>query len=277
MKLVMADGSLMKAGGRVVKNVAGYDLSKLFTGSYGTLGLINELTFKLRPRPAKEVTILAAGPRTAVLLAAESIRQATLFPVATELLSAEMARRLNLETSPENVLLLVRFAGIKKSVQYQVEAATTLLRNAAGITGIGTEFEDQSLWRGLSGVPMGADRKLCWRASMKPAELGKFLKIFADTYRDSISSLLWHAGLGNGRVRVIDETSPEMPERIQAVRQLRAVAESLGGSLTIENAPIGFKYEVDSWGDFGSTRTLMKRVKEQLDPYGLFSPGRFKL
>ena len=61
MRVILPNGKLVKAGGRVVKNVAGYDLCKLFTGSYGTLGLIAELVFKLRPRPAKEVTVLTAG------------------------------------------------------------------------------------------------------------------------------------------------------------------------------------------------------------------------
>src|SRR4030095_7430980 len=61
MKVVLSDGSIIKVGGRVVKNVAGYDLSKLFTGSYGTLGVITQLNFKLRPLPECQATVIAAG------------------------------------------------------------------------------------------------------------------------------------------------------------------------------------------------------------------------
>src|SRR6185369_14092649 len=78
MRVALADGSMIKAGGRVVKNVAGYDLCKLFTGSYGTLGIITELNFKLRPRPAREATVIASGSARAIL-------DARLFPVAFEI------------------------------------------------------------------------------------------------------------------------------------------------------------------------------------------------
>ncbi len=274
MSVVLADGKLVKAGGRVVKNVAGYDLCKLFTGSYGTLGLITELTFKLRPWPAKEVTVLAAGPRNAVLNAAHSIHKASLFQTALELLSTEMARCLKVEISPGSVLMLCRFAGNEKTVLYQVETATTLLRGTTGITDIETEFEDQSLWRMLAAAAMKVDQELSWRATVKPAELGQFLNVIEDEYLSSFSSLLWQAELADGRMRAIDCASRETRECIQVVKSLRAMAESLGGSLTIEDAPAEFKTELDSWGDFGSATNLMKRVKGQLDPQNILSPGR---
>src|SRR5690349_17900662 len=97
MRVALADGSMIKAGGRVVKNVAGYDLCKLFTGSYGSLGIITELNFKLRPRPAREATVIGRGT-------VEDILKARLFPVAAEIVSER---------------LHVRFAGNEKGVAYQ--------------------------------------------------------------------------------------------------------------------------------------------------------------
>src|SRR6185503_11908558 len=94
MRVALADGSMIKAGGRVVKNVAGYDLCKLFTGSYGTLGIITELNFKLRPRPAREATVIGRGT-------AQDVLEARLFPVAAEIV---------------NDVLHVRFAGNEKGV-----------------------------------------------------------------------------------------------------------------------------------------------------------------
>ncbi|MBA3256723.1 MAG: FAD-binding protein, partial [Pyrinomonadaceae bacterium] len=105
MRVVLPDGKIVKAGGRVVKNVAGYDLCKLFTGSYGTLGLIIELTFKLRPRPAKEVTVLATGSLEAALKAAQSVHETRLFPVAIELVSSALAHRIGVEIAAGDVLL----------------------------------------------------------------------------------------------------------------------------------------------------------------------------
>ena len=127
MRVVLPNGKIAKAGGRVVKNVAGYDLCKLFTGSYGTLCLIAELTFKLRPLPAAQVTVLAEGSFDAALKAAWSIHQAHLFPVAIELLSVEMAKKIGIGISTNNVLLLIRFAGIEKTVHYQVDRANQIL------------------------------------------------------------------------------------------------------------------------------------------------------
>ena len=94
MRVVLADGQSIKAGGNVVKNVAGYDLCKLFSGSYGTLGLITELTFKLRPLPLETRTIIATGSLLSLTAAGRALISGSLFPVAVELLSPRMAEHL---------------------------------------------------------------------------------------------------------------------------------------------------------------------------------------
>jgi len=122
MKVVLADGSLIKAGGRVVKNVAGYDLCKLFTGSFGSLGIITEVNFKLRPRPAREATVIATG----TIEDLRKIVDARLFPVAAEI---------------DGDKLLVRFAGNEKGVAFQIEKACALLKNADVV------MNDTDLWK----------------------------------------------------------------------------------------------------------------------------------
>jgi FAD/FMN-containing dehydrogenase len=126
MKVVLADGSRIKAGGRVVKNVAGYDLCKLFTGSYGSLGIITELNFKLRPRPAREATVIAKGKDNDLANSRRAIVEARLFPVAAEIVGER---------------LLVRFAGNEKGVAYQTEEALRLLKNAEVV------MDDAALWK----------------------------------------------------------------------------------------------------------------------------------
>ena len=129
MRVVLADGTMIKAGGRVVKNVAGYDLCKLFTGSYGSLGIITELNFKLRPRPAREATVMATGTIEELRQSARTILEARLFPVASEIV---------------NDVLLVRFAGNEKGVAFQIEQALKLLKNAEVVT------EDAELWKNIA-------------------------------------------------------------------------------------------------------------------------------
>lgn len=129
MKVVLAEGSMIKAGGRVVKNVAGYDLCKLFTGSFGSLGIITELNFKLRPRPAREATVMASGPADDLRKSAQAILEACLFPVASEIV---------------NDVLLVRFAGNEKGVAFQIAEALKLLKNAEVV------MDDVSLWKRIA-------------------------------------------------------------------------------------------------------------------------------
>jgi FAD/FMN-containing dehydrogenase len=139
MKIVLADGSMIKAGGRVVKNVAGYDLCKLFTGSYGTLGIITELNFKLRPRPAREATVISSGGIDEL----RAVLAARLFPVAAEIVSGR---------------LLVRFAGNEKGVAFQIEKARKLLKDAEVL------MDDADLWKGLA-----ATRALDGRVRKEPS------------------------------------------------------------------------------------------------------------
>jgi glycolate oxidase subunit GlcD len=149
MKVVLADGSIIKAGGRVVKNVAGYDLCKLFTGSYGSLGIITELNFKLRPRPAREATVMATGAIEDLRKSARTILEARLFPVASEIV---------------NDVLFVRFAGNEKSVAFQTEQALKLLKNAELV------MDDTDLWNRIA-----RERELETRIREAPSAPAKVL------------------------------------------------------------------------------------------------------
>ena len=137
MKVVLADGTVIKAGGRVVKNVAGYDLCKLFTGSFGTLGIITELNFKLRPRPEREATVVVKGELPDLLSSARTILDARLFPVAAEIIDKD----------PRSPVLLIRFAGNDKGVTYQIEQALARLKNAEVIS------DDRKLWKDVAAGP----------------------------------------------------------------------------------------------------------------------------
>ena len=132
MKVVLADGTLIRVGGRVVKNVAGYDLCKLFTGSYGTLGIIVEVNFKLRPLPFETRSMLVSGEREDLLHCAREIIRSRLFPVAVELLSPAMARAAGL-TENTQPLLMLKFDGSSTAVTQQVFTASELTSKTNGV------------------------------------------------------------------------------------------------------------------------------------------------
>ncbi|HYR78108.1 MAG TPA: FAD-linked oxidase C-terminal domain-containing protein [Pyrinomonadaceae bacterium] len=275
MRVVLADGRVVKAGGNVVKNVAGYDLCKLFTGSYGALGLITEITFKLRPLPAETRTVVASGPLVSLAATGRQI-SADMFPVAVELLSSRMASRLEIEAKSQQCGLLVRFAGSARAVVSQTAHALKLLRNDQNNRCYALD-EDEALWQKLSAVPMRTSDNLGWRVSLRPGDLATFLDEIVALEKDETShvSLSWHAGLGDGRLRAIARAPVYHREAVRALERLRGKAETLGGKLVLETAPLEIRNEFDAWGDFGSTTELMRRVKSQLDPQNLFSPGRF--
>jgi FAD/FMN-containing dehydrogenase len=273
MRVLLADGRSIKAGGNVVKNVAGYDLCKLFTGSYGTLGLITELTFKLRPLPAESRTVVASGSLASLITAGRKAF-GQLSPIAIELISPRLAHDLQITKKPDAALMM-RFVGSARSVITQTAQALKLLR-ADGNPGE-TLTEDQQSWSRLSALPLGSADELRWRVALRPTDLAGFLSHLAELEDDEAShpGLCWHAGLGDGRLRAFARTPVYHREAVRALERLRQQAENLGGSLIVESAREEIKNEFDAWGDFGSAAQLMQRVKAQLDPDNRLSPGRF--
>jgi len=276
MRMVLADGRVVKAGGNVVKNVAGYDLCKLFTGSYGTLGLITEITFKLRPLPNETRTVVASGPFVSLAATGRQI-SADMFPVAVELLSQSMVSSLKIESKSQQCALLVRFAGSARAVVSQTAHALKLLRGDQNNRCYALD-EDQGLWQKLSAALMQTSDNLSWRLSVRPGDLATFLDEIVALEKDETShvALSWHAGLGDGRLRAIARAPVYHREAVRALELLRGKVETLGGKLVLETAPLEIRNEFDAWGDFGSTAELQRRVKAQLDPQNLFSPGRFQ-
>lgn len=273
MKVVLANGRAIKAGGNVVKNVAGYDLCKLFTGSYGTLGLITELTFKLRPLPAESRTVVASGSLVSLIAAGRRVYSQH-SPVALELISRRLAKDLQI-TSEGQCALMMRFVGSSRSVIAQTAQALKLLRDDGNRCE--TIDEDNQQWSRLSAVPLQSAGDLKWRVTVRPTDLAGFLGLMAELENDEAShpELRWHAGLGDGRLRAIARTPVYHREAVRALEQMRKKTEALGGSLVIESASDEIRNEFDVWGDFGSAAELMKRVKAQLDPLNCLSPGRF--
>jgi glycolate oxidase FAD binding subunit len=198
-----------------------------------------------------------------------------MFPVAVELLSAHMASSLEIESKSPQCALLVRFAGSARAVVSQTAHALKRLRDQNNRCF--ALDEDQPLWLKLSSAPMQTSDNLGWRLSLRPGDLVSFLEEMIALEKDESShvSLRWHAGLGDGRLRAIARAPVYHREAVRALERLRVKAETLGGSLVLETAPPEIRSEFDAWGDFGSTAELMRRVKTQLDPQNLFSPGRF--
>jgi glycolate oxidase FAD binding subunit len=252
--VILSDGMVAKAGGKVVKNVAGYDLSKLFTGSLGTLGVIAECNFRLHPRPEAARTVavelestLAAGQ------AAQAILHAQLVPSAVELHWGEDAR-----------LLTVLIEGIEPSVEAQAETASYLLG------GFG-EVKDEEA---ASLAPPDAGDEVAIKISAPPAELTGVLDstLGACSRRGVTPLVTGHAGVGVTHVAL---SGGGEESQVQVVEELREIWSRRGGSVVVREASPAFKRRVEVWGPLGSRFELSRRVKEKFDPRGILNPGRF--
>lgn len=273
MRVLLADGRLIKAGGKVVKNVAGYDLCKLFTGSYGTLGLITELTFKLRPLPAETRTIIATGALDSLLSTARTMALSFWAPQAMEIVSPRLAKLLSVGAGASEHAMLLKFAGSSEAVVHQTAETLTSLRRRASCSIFGGD--EEALWQGLAGVSLRTPGELISRASVPPTRLTLFLAELLQFAQAAHPDLMWHAGVTDGRVRMIAKPPVYYREAVRALERLRTKAEALGGILILEKAAAEIKAEFDSWGSMGTSSPLMQRVKTQLDPDNLLSPGRF--
>ncbi|MFN2452810.1 MAG: FAD-linked oxidase C-terminal domain-containing protein [Pyrinomonadaceae bacterium] len=272
MRVALADGKIIKAGGRVVKNVAGYDMCKLFVGSRGALGLILELTFKLRPLPAQTTTVIARGSLSALLPAARGILDARLFPVALELLSPRMAHAVALpQAGAEDCALLIRFAGSAEAVAYQTQQSCVLLNSITKNSAVETCADDDELWRELAANSSFRADQINWRANVRPTELGALLNFAASAAPGLFNaSSLWHAGAGDGRVRVCVSSQMSTAMCAKAFAKLNEAARRYGGALRLENAPFELWNACAAHNSCGAAAGLSARIKQQLDPANLF-------
>jgi FAD/FMN-containing dehydrogenase len=239
--------------------------------------VILEITFRLRPRPRREATLVARSRDLGELLgASRALATSQLLPVAVELLSPRMARAMGLADARGDFYALARFAGNEDAVEYQLARASELVCDAAKTCAVERVEDDESLWARLSTSAARGRRRLVWRAGVRPNALGRML--------ESAGAGMWHAGAGDGRLRVFERTpNPRGAARrgnveaaAFAVARAREAAREAGGSLVVERAPSPLMRELDAWGLNDSAAFLMRRVKEQLDPSGTFSPGRFR-
>jgi len=172
-------------------------------------------------------------------------------------------------------VLMLRFAGASRAVIVETANALKMLR--AENNSCDTPDDDEELWRRLSKVTAGGNNNLIWRANLRPSDQLTFIEDIGALDDESVSHVgaQWHASIGHGQVSMMARAPVYHRESVRTIETLRQRADSFGGSLVIERAPIDIKNEVDSWGSSGPVSELAKRVKQSLDPQNIWSPGRF--
>jgi glycolate oxidase FAD binding subunit len=278
MRVVQSSGTVVKSGGKVVKNVAGYDLNKLYLGSFGTLGVITEVSLKLQPLPEIERNILLtfADVGEAVNVASE-ISGSQLLPTFLNL----FVNGAPFTDSPEPCLL-IGLDGHPETVEWQVDSVKTIAQQN-GVFGVGVYEgqQQQELRTSMCTFPEAesATPLVICRANLRMTDVGDFVNTALEV-NESVPWRVRATGLmGNGVVYVIFSDFPDGEVPVQHVADtlanLRDAAANVGGNLIVESAPAALKRQIDVWGPVGRSFELMKAIKTRLDPIGLLNVGRF--
>jgi glycolate oxidase FAD binding subunit len=248
LRVVTADGKLTRAGGKVVKNVAGYDLCKLYIGSLGTLGVIVEATFKTVPLPKAEqlLAFAFADPASACALVSRAVH------------AGLAVRSASLRREASGWLLDLVLAGMEPAVrrsekdlqawigQADPPRRTTLRRRAVPVV------------QGPS-----PDQPLSARLNVLPSHLPALL-----AQAPSDAGIEAHPATGLCRLSLPETTA-------ETITKARAIAARFGGTCVIERCPPGLKREIDVFGDAPPSLSLMRAMKTEFDPNRVLSPGRF--
>jgi len=259
------DGTLTRAGGRVVKNVAGYDLNKLYVGSLGTLAVIVELSFKLAPIPPATASVVGqfdsfVDARAAV----DDVLHSPLSPLAIELLAPGAAA---LAGMPSSNVLVFRVGGYPRAVERQVRDLTALVGRHGG-----QPIEASDAWDSVATMRQAANqRDVVLKAAAPLAESATLMTLLQEQLAD-LDPVVW-VSAGNG-VAYAACSAPTSVDRLVELRR-RVAQVGTNASLVLQRCPVELKQHLDVWGDVGASLSLMRALKDKLDPRGTLNPGRY--
>ena len=258
VEMALPDGSLIKAGGKVVKNVAGYDLTKLAIGSLGTLGVITRAVFRLHPIPVATASYVATLPT------ASEASKLVLAILDSHLVYTGLqihARRA------DQVLVHVRFEGIPES----------LLDQYAKLGRIAGEHKfvecTSDVWTERQKLFVNPGSSVICKCCVLPSQIGSLCDaLFRQAAPAEVAATVVAQGTGLAEVRL---DAADLKPLIAALHDLRGAVDGLEGTMTVSQCPVAMKDELDVWGTVKDALPLMQRIKQKFDPGQTLNPGRF--
>jgi glycolate oxidase FAD binding subunit len=245
ISFVTDDGTEVKAGGRVVKNVAGYDLMKLQIGALGTLGVITQLTLKVKPKPEVSVVVAFGCDSPSLAGVLDKLAASKTRPVAVELLNRAAAQFASIANASSEWTLLVAFEEKAAAVRWQVATLLDELKPASVRDAV--ELPDASALNALTAMQQRPESRFIGKLSVLPSKLAETVLAQKSTiiHSHALSGVTWlhdNEGLPDGAV--------------------------------IHRCPAEGKKSRSVWGKLPDGWELMKHVKRTLDPDNVFNPGR---
>lgn len=279
LRTVYPDGKVIRSGGRVVKNVAGYDMNKLFIGSMGTLGVVTEITLKLRPLPKSESLVLVSFPQgnlEEIRTFAVKVLDSMIEPVTMELLNPALSDKL---TGINFYTLAMSFEDVESSVRYQEEFIQNILTENAKLT-VNSKEEADFFWKRFyqhspngTGEELPAETEACLKVGTVNLNVLQVLKeseLLKDMFNVTVES---HGGLGHGLSQVSIRGAAD--DVASAAKKVREIAEKAGGYAIVKHLPLELRKEVNVWGRNPSYLFLLQGIKTKVDPHKTLNPNRF--
>ncbi len=287
MRFATVEGKLVKSGGNVVKNVAGYDMSKLLIGSWGTLAVITDVNVKVFPRPATETTLLGFGSLAQALEARSAMLRSVLAPLALDLLDAGAAALAG--SNPERsapgwpapkqpFLLAAAYGGVEAVIERsrrEVAAVGESAGAAAAVTLAGGD--EQDFWSAVCDLPATAAaadsasvrlKLSSTLTAMRPLLEGLLAPLPAGS-GDTETALVARAGSG------ISYLYAQGRNLLAFCRRAQESAQAQGAFAVIEFAPREIREQLDVWGPRRDDFPVMQKLKQVFDPNAVLNPGRF--
>jgi len=257
-RVVTGRGETVKSGGRVMKNVTGYDLARFLAGSWGTLGVLSEVTFRVSPAAETEQTLVVAVPSIDSAVQAMSAALGSPYAVSGAACRPQ-------EGGPSHVLL--RLEGFEASVAQRVDRLTALLRRAGNIDAVSADAS-RDIWRDVrdAAVIRDAADALVWRLSLKPTAAPGVIAALAPL---APKALLLDWGGGLVWVALPSDTAGAGADKV------RAATRQAGGHATLVRAPEDIRRTVDVFEPpVPAVMALTRSMKSTFDPAGILNPGR---
>jgi glycolate oxidase FAD binding subunit len=287
-KAVFPNGDIVVSGGKTVKNVSGYDMCKLLIGSYGTLGILCEMTFKLLPLPEKEATLLLSFAELEEADGfAREMRGSQLIPSSLEILNAKAVQKMKYPVSMPpngNFLVAIGVEGVTESIDRQISEMSEIGKKHGVLEAVTLDAEKhQAFWVALRDFSSRLTDEYSNVISMKSnfliskcgEVLGSYEKIAQGLGIDC--AFISHAGNGIMYSHILPGKNfrSKVESFVELIEKLTAEAVKYGGGLVVESSPLSIKKKVDVWGQSRSDYLVARRLKEQIDPAGILNIGRF--
>jgi len=275
VRVAHADGTLTKAGARVVKNATAYDLTKLYAGSFGTLGVLVEATLRVQPRPAVERTWCVTGAAIAPCHdLAMRVLGSHLTPSRVELLDAGGATACGVAQG--GCSLVVSFAGVGEAVADQGTTVQTWAEEcgvaAREIGEGGWTWETVRDFPWLTGAGRETACRALWRASVLPSECAKAMeavRIATAACGEVAIGATVSQGVLRGALRAADAETAA-----RGLTSAREALEALGGFLVVMDAAAPVRAIVDEWGTMPAEAALMRKIRLAFDGKRIVNAGR---